>query len=491
MTLSERPPPARRWRPALGALGLGALAAAAAFTCALFAFGRADRAAPSDVIVVLGARAYADGQPSEALRERVETAAALFHRGLGRKLMLSGGVDASGVSEPRVMAEVAARAGVPRAAMVLDETGVNTAATVRAVAREARREGWRSALFVSHDYHLARVAWLARREGVEATTSPADEGDTPLRGKPLYVLREFASWAVMLSGTRGWFELRAVGPELALGPQPRVEGVDAKAARLRQRVRALGDAAPPQPGVERGAFLDGGGRRGRSGGVDGRRGRFDDVGGCRGCFDGADDRRGSVDGLGGRGSEGRRRRRLRLGRGRARGLRGRRDRGAELGGRRDRGGALGGRGAELGGRGAALGGRGAELGGRGAALGAGRPGGRDGRPEHVDRDEGRERGLVAAAARGGVAGDRLPRRRVGRLGAPRARRAIVGGVGLGPTAGRLLARLTRCHSLASVRVTRRAPRPPRATRASEGAPRRRARGPSPGRPGVVPPVTRS
>jgi vancomycin permeability regulator SanA len=215
MTTPERTPKAPRGRPdrpdkpgraivALRVAALGAVTAAAAFTAALFAFGRADRAARSDVIVVLGARAYADGQPSEALRERVETAAALFHQGFGRALMLSGGVDPSGVSEPRVMAEVAAAAGVPRDAMVLDETGVNTAATVRAVALEARRRGWGSALFVSHDYHLARIAWLAARAGIASTTAPADEGETPLRGKPLYVLREFASWAAMLTGASRW-----------------------------------------------------------------------------------------------------------------------------------------------------------------------------------------------------------------------------------------------------------------------------------------------
>src|SRR5262245_19303781 len=98
MTSPERPPKAPRRRPSLCALGLGAFATAAAFACAICAFGRVDRAVPADVIVVLGARAYADGQPSDALRHRVETAAALYHRGFGRKLLLSGGVDPSGVS---------------------------------------------------------------------------------------------------------------------------------------------------------------------------------------------------------------------------------------------------------------------------------------------------------------------------------------------------------------------------------------------------------
>ncbi len=202
----ERPPPAPRRRAPLRVAALGALATVAAFGVAVLTFGRADRAAPADVIVVLGARAYPDGRPSDALRQRVETGAALYRRGLAPRLMLSGGVDPSGVSEPAVMAHVAARAGVPRSAMLIDETGANTAATVRAVAREARREGWSSVLFVSHDYHLARVAWLAAHAGIAAGTAPADESEAPLLGKPLFMLRELASWAVMLSGTHRWFE---------------------------------------------------------------------------------------------------------------------------------------------------------------------------------------------------------------------------------------------------------------------------------------------
>jgi uncharacterized SAM-binding protein YcdF (DUF218 family) len=182
-----------RARRAAGAFAIAVASGSLAFALFLVAYGRAARAARADVIVVLGARAYADGRPSGALRDRVETAAALYARGFGGRVMVSGGVDPSGVSEPEVVAAVALAAGASRAALVLDKTGANTAATVAAAAAEARRRGWRSALFASHDYHLARVARLAARAGLAASTATAVEARGPLRAKPLFVARELAA----------------------------------------------------------------------------------------------------------------------------------------------------------------------------------------------------------------------------------------------------------------------------------------------------------
>jgi hypothetical protein len=57
----------------------------------MFCFGKTDYRRPADAIVVLGARAYADGRPSQALADRVRTACRLYHDGLARTLIFSGG----------------------------------------------------------------------------------------------------------------------------------------------------------------------------------------------------------------------------------------------------------------------------------------------------------------------------------------------------------------------------------------------------------------
>ncbi|EYF02298.1 Hypothetical protein CAP_7227 [Chondromyces apiculatus DSM 436] len=158
----------------------------------IHAFGLTDYRRPADAIVVFGARAYADGTPSEALSERVMTGVALYKQGLSPRLVMSGGVDPSGVSEPVVMREVAVAAGVPAEAIVLDELGVNTEGSVESVAGMAGRLGLGRVLAVSHYFHLARIKLLFERRALRCFTVPADEGETLLLGTPYYVLREAA-----------------------------------------------------------------------------------------------------------------------------------------------------------------------------------------------------------------------------------------------------------------------------------------------------------
>jgi uncharacterized SAM-binding protein YcdF (DUF218 family) len=94
------------------------------------------------------------------------------------------------------MRELARRAGVPDEAIIEDEQGKNTAATVRDVSAIARERGLGSVLAVSHYFHLPRVKLLFERSGLSCFTVPADEGETMLLGTPYYVLRETAGLIV-------------------------------------------------------------------------------------------------------------------------------------------------------------------------------------------------------------------------------------------------------------------------------------------------------
>jgi len=81
-------------------------------------------------------------------------------------------------------------AGVPDSAIVVDETGVDTAATVR----EARRlVGSGSALLVTHYYHEPRLVMLAEREGLRAWTVPATMSRHLVK-EPRFVLRELLAF---------------------------------------------------------------------------------------------------------------------------------------------------------------------------------------------------------------------------------------------------------------------------------------------------------
>lgn len=174
-----------------------ALIAAAGFTSLLLyihSYGLTDYRRPGDAILVLGAKVHRDGTPSEALAERVETGVSLYQQGLAPVLVMSGGVGREGHDEAVVMKAMAEKAGVPADAIWVDSLGNNTEASVRNLReRLARRDA--QVLAVSHYHHLPRIKLLSAMHGLRVVTVPADEGETRLRGTPLYVVKEAAALA--------------------------------------------------------------------------------------------------------------------------------------------------------------------------------------------------------------------------------------------------------------------------------------------------------
>ena len=79
-----------------------------------------------DAIVVLGCRVGPGGVASLALARRTKHAVALYRRGLAPTLVFTGGVGEHPPSEAQVAAGLAAEWGVPREAMVLEETSTST-----------------------------------------------------------------------------------------------------------------------------------------------------------------------------------------------------------------------------------------------------------------------------------------------------------------------------------------------------------------------------
>src|ERR1051325_6420155 len=94
-------------------------------------FGKTDYRRPADVAVVLGARVYADGRPSDALADRVRTACNLYRNGAVKKLLFSGGPGDGSIHETEGMKRMAIQLGVKPEDILVDAHGVNTRATVK------------------------------------------------------------------------------------------------------------------------------------------------------------------------------------------------------------------------------------------------------------------------------------------------------------------------------------------------------------------------
>lgn len=159
-----------------------------------------------DVIVVLGAAVWPEGKPSPSLARRTRHAARLFHEGVAKRLILSGGVKRHSPAEAVVMREIALREGVPLGSIILDDRARNTIATARNCAAIMTQQGMRTAVVVTDGFHMPRALLIFRWLGIEATGSAPARArrQAPSASLMAHSLREIiaAPWTVLRLLTR-------------------------------------------------------------------------------------------------------------------------------------------------------------------------------------------------------------------------------------------------------------------------------------------------
>lgn len=138
---------------------------------ALIIDGFTDSASQSDVAVVLGNQVTNEGVPSERLAARLDKAIELYEASVASKILVSGGVGASGYDEAEVMAEYLAERGVPSSDILVDSLGVNTRATAENTANLMEKNGWTSAIVVTQYFHVTRSRLAFHQEGIEQVST--------------------------------------------------------------------------------------------------------------------------------------------------------------------------------------------------------------------------------------------------------------------------------------------------------------------------------
>ncbi len=157
-------------------------------------FGWTNYRRPADVAVVFGARAYANGEPSMALADRVRAAAELYNQGAVKRLYFSGGPGDGVIHETESMRRLALRLGVPDSAISVDLAGLNTEATTRHTLQSLAERGETRVLAVSEFYHLPRIKLCFQGHGAEVYTVPA-QPEHWLRAWPLAsIIREIPAF---------------------------------------------------------------------------------------------------------------------------------------------------------------------------------------------------------------------------------------------------------------------------------------------------------
>ncbi len=130
-----------------------------------------DNAPAKRVAIVFGAEVKRDGTPSTVLRDRVETAVALYKSGKVEKLLMSGDNRFVNYNEPESMRQYALKLGMPDSDIVLDYAGRRTYDTCY---RAKEIFGADSSILVTQGFHLPRALFLCNAFGINAVGVNAD-----------------------------------------------------------------------------------------------------------------------------------------------------------------------------------------------------------------------------------------------------------------------------------------------------------------------------
>jgi SanA protein len=144
-----------------------------------------------------------DGGMSHMLADRVERAAELWRSGKADRIVASGGLMRWGHDEAEVMRRALLEAGVPAEAILTDNGGANTRATM---VRASSVFGVRDAIVVTQEFHMPRALFLASAAGIEATGLTADLHDWGFQGarseaREMLARVKALAAAVLASGT--------------------------------------------------------------------------------------------------------------------------------------------------------------------------------------------------------------------------------------------------------------------------------------------------
>jgi len=143
------------------------------------------------VAIVFGAAVYGNGRLSPVLRDRVETAIALYKNGQVSHIIMSGDNRTVYYDEPGAMMAYAVAEGVPSDDVTADRAGHRTYDTCY---RARHVFDVRQAILVTQAFHLPRALMTCEGLGIDAVGAIADQ--RPYRGARWYELRETAATLV-------------------------------------------------------------------------------------------------------------------------------------------------------------------------------------------------------------------------------------------------------------------------------------------------------
>jgi uncharacterized SAM-binding protein YcdF (DUF218 family) len=184
--------------------GISAALLAALVGALIVVQGQRDEARDSGAAVVLGAAQW-NGDPSPVLQARLDHALDLYHRGVVKHIILTGGIGAGDqLSEAAAGKQYLLDRQLSTEVLLLDERSTTTWENLQNAADLARANGIDTVLLVSDPFHMLRSLKMARDLGLSAYGSPTRS--SPISGnraeEARYVVREIWAYLVYLFARR-------------------------------------------------------------------------------------------------------------------------------------------------------------------------------------------------------------------------------------------------------------------------------------------------
>lgn len=163
---------------------------------------------PARVAIVFGAGLTRNRTPSAVLRDRIETAVALYESGKVDKLLMSGDNRFVDYNEPGAMRDYAVDLGVPEEDIVNDYAGRRTYDTCY---RARAIFGVQEAILVTQSFHMPRALFLCNTLGIAATGVTSDVRNYRRISYVYWVIREIPATTMAFWEALVWKPLPVLG----------------------------------------------------------------------------------------------------------------------------------------------------------------------------------------------------------------------------------------------------------------------------------------
>jgi len=122
--------------------------------------------------IVLGAKVYSNGFPSDYLQDRLDMAIELYRNNKITRFLLSGDHGQTSYDEVNSMKAYLIDHGINTVDIFLDHAGFDTYSTM---VRARKIFQVKDAIIVTQEFHLPRAIYIARNKGIEAYGIKADK----------------------------------------------------------------------------------------------------------------------------------------------------------------------------------------------------------------------------------------------------------------------------------------------------------------------------